>query len=300
MRAGARYSFSVTVERSKPRPLDVVLEEVIPEAPDAVTLVLGTGPVRPDYKAGQFLTIDPRQFPGVQGALAALEAMKGKKELARAYSMSSAPHEPRLAVTVKEEPYLVGVSKHAPLLSPLLCRALPLGTRLSVVGFTGPYILPPDLEERTDHVLHVVAGSGAVPNFSLLKDSLHRHPNLRHTFIDSNRTWEDVLFREALLALERKYPERLKLVNTLSRQTDLSGTSGTVRAGRVSEALLAEFVGDVGTTFAYVCGPAIPAWERRASLETKLPAAPRFLESTLFSLEKLGVSRDRIKREAYG
>ena len=38
-----------------------------------------------------------------------------------------------------------------------------------VTGFGGPYVLPPDIETRTDHVVHVCAGSGIVPNYAILK-----------------------------------------------------------------------------------------------------------------------------------
>lgn len=288
------------MEREKPRPIEVVVQEVVPETPDTVTLVFEptAGPLK--YKAGQFIVIDPRQFGACRPYMAYLEDLKGKRELPRAYSMSSAPHEPSLAITVKEEPYAPKAQMHAPLLSPLLVHSAARGTRMTVVGFTGPYIFPPDIEQRTDHVLHVVAGSGAVPNFSILKESLHTHAKLRHTFLSSNRTWADVCFREKLLELERQYTGRLRVVNTLTRQEDLTDAQGDVRKGRVTLELLAELLPDMKTSFAYVCGPAITSWERRAALETKTAAVPRFLETTLASLQQLGMTPDRIKREAYG
>jgi ferredoxin-NADP reductase len=36
-----------------------------------------------------------------------------------------------------------------------------------------------------------------VPNFSMLKFALEHHPSLRHTFLYSNKTWDDVIFRDA-------------------------------------------------------------------------------------------------------
>ena len=44
---------------------------------------------------------------------------EGKPEPPRAYSMCSAPHERYLAVTVKEERYVSGLTKFPPLLSPM-------------------------------------------------------------------------------------------------------------------------------------------------------------------------------------
>ena len=66
------------------------------------------------------------------------------------------------------------------------------GMQLTVTGFTSPYTLPADIESQTDHIVHICAGSGSVPNFSMLKFALQHHPRLRHTFIYSNKTRRDV------------------------------------------------------------------------------------------------------------
>ncbi len=283
---------------SKPKTFEVVVTEVIWETPDTVTLVLD-GPEIPPYRAGQFLTIDPHLFPVIAGQVAYVEALKGgKKELVRAYSMASAPHEP-LAITIKEEPYWPG-ALHAPLLSPVLVRATPVGTRFPVVGFTGPYTLPPDIEQRTDHVVHLVAGSGSVPNYSIVKDALRNHPKLRHTFIDTNKTWDDIIFRDGLQKLAAEYPDRFRLVHTLTRQTDFSALPPGVRKGRVTAELLRELIPDTGTAIAYLCGPAIASWDRKKALEEGTAPTPKFLESTIANLQAIGFAPARIKREAYG
>jgi ferredoxin-NADP reductase len=289
----------VPPERSlKPKTFEVVVTEVIRETPDTVTLVLDA-PEIPPYRAGQFLTIDPHVFPVIAGQVAYVEHLKGgKRELVRAYSMASAPHE-ALAITIKEEPYRPG-DLHAPLLSPLLVYGIPVGTRFPVVGFTGPFTLPPDIEQRTDHVVHLVAGSGVVPNYSILKDALRNHPKLRQTFIDTNKTWDDIIFRDGLARLAAEHPDRLTVVHTLTRHTDLSGLPPEIRRGRVGPDLLREFIPDTGTAFAYLCGPAIASWDRRKALEEGTAPTPRFLESTIANLQAVGFTPARIKREAYG
>ncbi len=285
-------------ERYKPKTFEVVVTEVIQETPDTVTLVLDA-PEIPPYRAGQFLTIDPHFFPVLAGQVGYVEHLKGgKKELVRAYSMASAPHEP-LAITIKEETYRSG-DLHAPLLSPLLVYSIPVGTRFPVVGFTGPYTLPPDIEQRTNHIVHLVAGSGAVPNYSIVKDALRNHPNLRHTFIDSNKTWDDIIFREGLGRLAAEHPDRFRLVHTLTRQSDVTGLPGDVRQGRVSLQLLRELIPDSATAFAYLCGPAIASWDRKKALQDGTAPTPRFLESTIANLHAVGFTPARIKREAYG
>ena len=156
--------------------LEVMVADVVVETPDTTTLILFTGNDRLEYQAGHFLTIDPHQFEALERFIAFLEDLKGRKEPPRAYSMSSSPHERYLAITVKEERYVSGLTKFPPLLSPLLVKRTVKGMRLIVTGFTGPYTLPADIESQTDHIVHVCAGSGSVPNYSMLKFALAHHP----------------------------------------------------------------------------------------------------------------------------
>src|SRR5689334_2108727 len=206
--------------RKRIKEMEVMVADVIVETPDTATLVFFTGNDRLDYKAGHFLTIDPHQFDSLERFISFFEDVKGKKEPPRAYSMSSAPHERYLAVTVKEERYVSGVSRFPPLLSPLLVKRTVRGMRLVVTGFTGPYTLPADVATQTDHIVHVCAGSGSVPNFSMLKYALEHHPTLRHTFLYSNKKWNDVIFRDELDRLAARHAERVKILHALTREED--------------------------------------------------------------------------------
>jgi ferredoxin-NADP reductase len=125
--------------RRRIKDLEVMVAEVRAETPDTTTLVLFTGNDRLDYEAAHFLTIAPHQFEGLERFIAFLEDLKGRREPPRADSLAAAPHERHLAVTVKEERYVSGVTRFPPLLSPLLVKRVPRGTRLVVTGFTGPY-----------------------------------------------------------------------------------------------------------------------------------------------------------------
>ena len=234
-----------------------MVAEVIRETPDTATLVLFTGNDRMEYQAGQFLTIRPQQFPALERFCRYFEDMKGKKEPGRAYSLSSAPHEKQLAFTVKEERYVSGLTPYPPLLSPFLTwRVLP-GTRMVVTGFGGPYVLPPDVESRTDHIVHICAGSGIVPNFSILKHCLATGMKLRHTLIYGNKTWDDVIFRRQLEALARQHPDKLRIVHALSREDRPAGAAGDIRRGRVSEELIRELIPDPTAIEVYTCGPGL-------------------------------------------
>lgn len=280
--------------------LEVMVADVVVETPDTSTLVFFTGNDRLEYSAGHFLTIDPHQFEALERFIAFFEDVKGKRELPRAYSMCSAPHERYLAVTVKEEQYVSGTTKYPPLLSPLLVKRTVRGMRLTVTGFTGPYTLPADIESQTDHIVHICAGSGSVPNFSMLKYALQFHPRLRHTFIYSNKTWHDIIFRDAITELEARHPDRLRVIHTLTREPDVTRLGPLVRKGRVNAALISDVVPDLATCIVYVCGPGISKWDRDEAKAKGLPPQPRFLETVLTDLLGLGVANSRIKRESYG
>jgi 3-ketosteroid 9alpha-monooxygenase subunit B len=280
--------------------MEVMVADVVVETPDTTTLVLFTGNDRLEYSAGHFLTIDPHQFEALERFTSFLEDLKGKRELPRAYSMCSAPHERQLAVTVKEERYVSGLTKFPPLLSPLLTKRTTRGSRLVVTGFTGPYTLPADISAKTDHIVHVCAGSGSVPNFSMLKFALVHYPTLRHTFIYSNKTWQDVIFRDELTRLASMHPDRLKVVHSLTREENPAVCGPAVRKGRIGLALLREMIPQPTDCYVYVCGPGISKFDIAAAKEAGAEPQPRFLESVLADLKAVGVPNDRIKREFYG
>ena len=100
-----------TAPRPKIKDMEVMVADVIVEAHDTTTLVLFTGNDHLDYQPGHFVTIWPHQFTALDRFIKYYEDIKGKKEPPRAYSLSSAPHEKYLAITVKEERYLSDVGR---------------------------------------------------------------------------------------------------------------------------------------------------------------------------------------------
>lgn len=286
--------------RTKIKDLEVMVADVVVEASDTTTLVLFTGNDRLDYQPGHFLTIRPQQFEALERFTRYFEECKGRREPARAYSLSSAPHEKMLAITVKEERYLPGVTKYPPLLSPLLVWRTGRGTRMQVTGFGGPYVLPADIESRTDHLLHLCAGSGVVPNFSILKHALATGMRLRHTLVYGNKSWADVIFRRQLAELEQQFPERLRVVHLLSRESGPERLGRDVRPGRLRLETLRELVPDPSAVEVFACGPAVSKWEREAARSRGEEPKPRFLESALAALDALGVPKARIHQESYG
>jgi ferredoxin-NADP reductase len=134
----------------------------------------------------------------------------------------------------------------------------------------------------------------------MLKFALAHHPTVRHTFIDSNKMWSDVIYKNALAELEAKHADRLKVIHALTREDNPEVFGPTVRKGRVDRALLRELIPDPAACLVYVCGPGISKWDMVAATQAGTQPLPRFLEATLAELEAIGVPKARIKREFYG
>ena len=284
--------------RRRVRELEVEVVQARRDTPDTTTLFMSTGDEPIEYEAGHFCTIDPHQFGELEHFTAYLEDQKRQREKPRPYSMASAPHEQHLAITIKEERYESGETPYPPLLSPLLTYYIQEGRRLVISGFTGAYTFPADVYERTEHIIHVCAGSGIVPNRSLIKESLHRGDPLRHTLLFSNKTRGDVIYFEEFEVLREQYPDRLDVIHCITRE-DPAGIRGA-RNGRISEELLREVAPDPSKVMAYSCGPGITPYERRAARAKGETPEPRFVENMVALLQEHGLDKKQIRQESWG
>lgn len=286
-------------ERTRIKELEVMVSDVKYEAPDTVTLSLFTGNDRLTYDPGNFLTISPQQFPALERWVDYLQDLKGKKEPSRAYSLSSSPDEKYIAITVKEERYTSGVTPYPPLLSPILALRTPRGTKMVVTGFTGPYKLTDDIRQEKEEVLHICAGSGIVPSFSIIKHDLRVNEKLKHTLVYSNKKHEDIIFDHDLAELRRQFPDRLKVIHTLTREGD-PASFGDYRSGRISKDLLDEATNETKNTAVFVCGPDHLPWQKRAAKEKGEMLPSSFLSSALQYLDEIGFVKEQITKESYG
>jgi len=288
------------MEREKIKELEVMVAEVIQEAHDTATIVFFTGNDVLNYQPGNFLTIAPQQFPALERWVRYLEDLKGKKEPARAYSLTSSPDEKYLAITVKEERYISGVTPYPPLLSPILaCRTF-LGQKMVITGFTGPYTFSDKLRNESEDAVHICAGSGIVPSYSIIKHDLRVNEKLKHTLIYSNKDFEDVIFYNQLNELENQFPHRFKVVHTLTRENNENVFSDKIRKGRVSINLIEEVVSNPAGTAIFACGPDHSIHQKKAAREKGETLKPTFMSSVLSHLDELGVPKNNIKKESYG
>jgi 3-ketosteroid 9alpha-monooxygenase subunit B len=282
------------------RSYEAVIVDVVRRTHDASSVYFFIGD-RPAYKAGQFLSIDPHQFPELKRWIDHLEQLKGKKEPIRSYSLQSAPGEKCVAICTKAEEYDPKVHKYPPLLSPLLASGSLKGREVTISGFTGAYHVPEDVDQHTDQILHFVAGSGVVPNYGILKDELrnNKHPRVKHTMIDVNKTVGDIMLHEQLRALAQAYPDRFEFINLVTRE-DPSYLGANYIKGRPTTDFVRQFVRDPSSVRVYSCGAAITKHQREAAKQQGVEPQGRFMESVEAILHEMGVPKAHFKKEEFG
>ncbi|MFE0023928.1 2Fe-2S iron-sulfur cluster-binding protein [Amycolatopsis sp. NPDC059021] len=199
----------------------VTVADVVTETADARSIVFEIPAEHADafaYTAGQFLTLRiPSERTG---------------SVARCYSLSSAPHENRVQVTVKRTAEGYG--------SNWVCDELRPGMRIEVLAPSGVFS-PGSLDE--DFLLFA-GGSGITPVISILKTAL-QHGSGRVVLVYANRDERSVIFAGELADLAVKYADRLTVLHWLESVQGLP-TADQLRS----------LVAPYGSHEAFLCGPA--------------------------------------------
>lgn len=198
------------------------IKRVVRETVDAVSLVLDVpehAARRFRYQAGQFLT---------------LRVNVGGQDVRRCYSMSSAPIEDELRITVKRDP--------GGLVSNWINDTAAEGDELHVAPPEGRFVLRGDLSGATE-VVAFAGGSGITPIMSLARAAVD-DPDRRVRLFYANRSREAVIFADPLDRLVAEHGDRV-LVHKHFDEDD----------GVVTPAAIAEFVAPAGDAHYYVCGP---------------------------------------------
>ncbi|WP_328644041.1 ferredoxin--NADP reductase [Amycolatopsis sp. NBC_00348] len=169
----------------------LTVADVVVETPDARSVVFeipGEHASAFQYAAGQFLTLRiPSERTG---------------SVARCYSLSSAPHENRVQVTVKRTDGGYGSS--------WICDELRAGMTLDVLAPAGVFT-PSSVDE--DFLLFA-AGSGITPVMAILKTALEQGSG-RVVLVYANRDEASVIFAGELTSLAKRYGDRLVVVHWL-------------------------------------------------------------------------------------
>jgi len=201
-------------------PVTVTVAEVITETADARSIVFEIPAEHLSvfaYTPGQFLTVRvPSERTG---------------SVARCYSLSSAPHENRVQVTVKRTADGYG--------SNWLCDNLRAGQEVQVLPPAGVFS-PASLDE--DFLL-LAGGSGITPVMSILKSAL-AHGTGKVVLLYANRDERSVIFAKELADLAAKHADRLVVVHWLESLQGLP-----------TEAQLRALVAPYTAHEAFICGP---------------------------------------------
>ncbi|HXU71703.1 MAG TPA: ferredoxin reductase [Polyangia bacterium] len=193
---------------------------VIDEARDVKSFLLRPGAGWGGYRAGQFTTVTV-EADGVR--------------LARCYSLSSAPADPLLRITVKRA--------HKGRVSRWLHEHVRPGDVLHLGAAAGEFVLPAAPPER---LLFVTGGSGVTPAMSILRDLDARDAVGDVVLVCYARSRRDAIFGGELRELAGRR-SRLRLVYAFD--DDAGG------AGVFSEAQLAAAVPDFAERATFLCGP---------------------------------------------
>ncbi|MEV5509210.1 2Fe-2S iron-sulfur cluster-binding protein [Streptomyces orinoci] len=161
--------------------------------------------------------------------------------------------------------------------SPYALKELAAGDTVEVLPPAGRFVLQP----RPGHFAAVVGGSGITPVLCMLTTLLAREPRARFTLIRSDRTSASTMFLDEIADLKDRYPGRLQVVQTLSREERQAGpVSGRLDEQRLVTLLPALLPVEPVAGW-YLCGPygLVRGAER--------------------ALRTLGVPRERIHQEIF-
>lgn len=157
----------------------------------------------------------------------------------RAYTIASSPTHPQyIEITAKREPFGVA-SGH-------LHERIQMGDALRIEGPHGYFVFT---GSEADSVVLIGGKAGITPLMSIIRYLTHQAWRGDIVLLYACKTASDVICRDELASLQRRHPN-LHVVTTLTREEMLG-----MRTGRVTAALLAEFVSDIATRRVHICGP---------------------------------------------
>lgn len=200
-----------------PREIRARVVEVVTETPDARTFVLRPNRHWTGHLAGQYTTVEV-EIDGVRHR--------------RCYSISSAPSDPRVAITVKR----VAGGK----VSPWLHEHVRPGHVLRLGPAAGDFVLDRDPVTAAAPLLLLGGGSGITPLMSIIRDLVDRDALRDVVIVVHARRRDDVIFGRELEAIAARH----------------AGLRLLVHLDDFDEARLARLVPDFAARTTMLCGPA--------------------------------------------
>lgn len=222
-----------------PNWIDFALQHVAPTFSLTRTLarVVATRRETPDMTT---LLLEPNgRFRGfVPGQYVPVRVVIGGVVHERCYSLTSEPHQPTIAITVKSQP--------AGTVSRWLADTAAVGDVIEIGPAAGEFVLPAD---RAAPLLFVAGGSGITAISSLVRAALRRRTDTDAVLLYYARRRVDFAFATELADLATRFP-RFRVA--FLTQTPIDGSAP---AGRFSAAHLAAWAPDYPERDAFLCGP---------------------------------------------
>jgi ring-1,2-phenylacetyl-CoA epoxidase subunit PaaE len=210
----------------------LTISKITRETSKAVSIVFNIPETLKDfyqYKAGQYVT---------------LKLTLDGKEIRRSYSMSAAPYENELKITIK-------IVENG-LFSEFANKNLQVGHVLEVAAPEGKFLF--ESQPKPQNYLLIAAGSGITPIFAILKSILTYEPKSKVVLIYGNKTLEDTIFYQEIIKLEVEFSERFQYYMVFSQSK-----TETSYFGRIEQPILYNVLKNKqeGITFdsTYMCGP---------------------------------------------
>lgn len=233
-------------------PQTFTISQIISETPSSSTFYLQPQHGGIEYQAGQYITFNN------------YEAEPAKS---RSYSISSAPHEPHLSVTIKRQ--------ENGFFSRQMIDHARVGDKLRAIGIFGNFVLPKTIPDDTQF-LFFAAGSGIVPIFSLIKKILKDCPKASIHLYYSNSSRSQTIFYHALNDLNLRHSERFRIHYFFSQENP-------IHEARISAFMIPDILQRSASEspYCYLCGPI------------------DYMDTIGMSLRTYGIPASNIVREEY-
>ena len=212
----------------------LTIQKITRETPQAVRLSFAIPDTHKDsfsFQSGQYLTLKTL----IKGA-----------EVRRAYSMSSSPHDPLVSVTVKEVQNGT-FSVHAN-------QELKEGDTLEVAAPEGRFLLDSAFAKAQHTYLAFAAGSGITPIMSMIRTVLKQSEQSKFVLVYGNKTPQDTIFRDDLLALREQYKDRLSIEFIYSQSREDGAHFGRIMKSTVNFVVKNKYTA-YDFDHHYLCGP---------------------------------------------
>ncbi|WP_338732225.1 ferredoxin--NADP reductase [Mangrovimonas cancribranchiae] len=182
------------------------------------------------FKAGQYIT---------------LKTTLNGEEIRRDYSICSTPQSGDLKVAVK--------AVENGTFSQYANTQLQEGDTLDVAPPNGRFTFEPDTSANRT-IMAFAAGSGITPVIGIIKTLLTEEPNSKAVLVYGNKTPEEAIFLQELIALQSQYSDRFSLQLVFSQTQEDDALFGRIEKSSINFSIK-RHIKDADVDAYYLCGP---------------------------------------------